>query len=284
MNLDDSLRTTLQDDRWALPVPSDALERVRRGRARRRTRTAVLAGATCLAVVAAGVVVGVVVVGSRPDGGARLGTFATDGGSAVPGISPAWTPATGRDWLLTPAQEQEFYRTHTRPSPGPGQSTVASPAPLTAASAALLADVEAAGLPVGTRFSREDSVGGQPGALAVHATLPNGVPVEILRSGLDGPTAYGLGPEAGDITAEVVDVPDTDAAAILITPAAYGFPAGTPGDADGAGQAAVGVVTRAGTNTYWVAPAAVTLDQLRTWAFAAARHATPDPVETHANG
>jgi hypothetical protein len=63
---------------------------------------------------------------------------------------------------------------------------VASPAPLTGKSAALLAAVHTADLP-GAQLRREDSVGGQPGTAAVHVLLADGTPVEVLAQQLQEP-------------------------------------------------------------------------------------------------
>jgi len=278
MNLEDSLlenalRESLNDDRWALPVPPDSLPRLRRGRAARRRRTAVLTVTGCLALTAAGVAVAT----SLPHPSQRLGTYASGGnppGSPVAGITPPFVPDSGRDWLLTSAQWAEFSRTHTHPSPGPGQSVVSSPAPLAEQSADLLADVEAAALPTSATLRREDSVGGQPGAAAVHVRLEDGTPVEVLRQQLQEPFAFdavngpGRDGNGENRDATVVDVPGTTSAASLYPNYGFGF----PGES-GAESRGVIVVSRGGVMTTWVAPQRVSLDTLRGWAIAAAQHA-----------
>ena len=59
MNLDDLLRDTLSDDRWALPVPADTLPAVRRKRTQRRAlATIATATGAAAAVVALALTVG----------------------------------------------------------------------------------------------------------------------------------------------------------------------------------------------------------------------------------
>lgn len=266
--IDDLLRDTLADDRWDLPVRPGVLEEVRRGRTARRRRTTVGTGLAGLALVAGAV--GVVQV--LPDRTEQLGTFAAGGtpaGSPVPGISPAWVPEHGRDWLLTPEQERQFYATHTRPSPGPGQSVVESPAPLGPQSEALLADVEAAALPPGTELRREDAVGGQPDASAVHAALPDGTPVEVNRTWAQGPMAYVWADGYDHSDARVEDVPGTTTAAVAYAEFGYGFGPAYRNDT----SHGVITVSRGGEWTTWAAPSVVPLEDLRRWALAAAQHA-----------
>lgn len=272
--IEDLLRDTLASPSWDLPVRPDALSELRRRRAVRRRRTAAAAALGGLAVV--GAVVGGLSV--LPQHHAELATYAAGGvppGSPAPGISPAWAPQSGRDWLLTDQAWQDFVHSHTRPSPAPGQSTVESPAPLGPQSEELLADVQAADLPPGTNTRREDAVGGQPGAAAVYLTLPDGTPVVVERHLAQEPVPYegfADGPGTG-IT--VVDVPGTASAAALYSHYSYGFgptegyPQGYPeGSAHG-----VQVMSRGGVATMWTAPSAVPLDTLKAWAFAAAQHA-----------
>ena len=268
MNLDELLRDTLTDDRWARPVPADTLDGVRRARSRRRARTAVLSTAPVV-LLGAGGTAAVTSLGGTP---ARLGTYADGGvpeGSPVPGITPSFVPQHGHDWLLTSNEARAWNLSHTHPSPGPGQSVVASPAPLGEQSAALLAAVETAGLPEGSTLRREDSVGGQPGAAAVWVTLPGGTPLHVLQSSLQEPTAFteangpGIDGQGENRDADVVDIAGTTSAAILYPTFGYGFSGGVQ-----AGSAVM-VVNRGGQVTTWVAPEPITLQQLRTWAFAA---------------
>lgn len=271
MNLDDTLRDTLADDRWALPVRPDTLDRVRRGRAARRRRTALVSATAALTLAGAGAVV----LTNLPQGsGTRLGTYASGGtpaGSPVPGISPPFLPDSGRDWLLTSAQWSTYSLSHTGPSPGPGQSTVASPAPLAEQSAGLLAEVQAAGLPAGAVLRREDSVGGQPGSAAVHVMLADGTPLEVLRSTLPEPIdveSFSGDGEGQNQDATVVDITGTSSAAAVFPTLGYGF-----ADETGSGAHGVIVVTRGGVATTWAAPSRVPLGDLQRWAIAAAQHA-----------
>jgi hypothetical protein len=271
MNLDDLLHDTLHDDRWALPVPADTLDRVRRSRRHRRQGFA-LAGS---GLSVAAVVAGAALVGSLSGGrGASLVPY-SDGlpaGSAAPMISPDWVPQSGADWLMTNAEYDAFYAGHTKapyPSPGPGQSRVASPAPFTQKSADLLAEVQAAGLPAGTTYRREDSPGGDPDETAVHVTLPDGTPVEVSRRALDGPFAvHQAGGDGVNAGATEVAVPGTDDSAALYPDFGYGF-----GLRDrGQGAHGVNVVTASGVLTSWAAPDVIPLATVRSWAFAAAQH------------
>jgi hypothetical protein len=260
MNLDQMLTDALHDERLALPVPSDTLSLVRRRRRRRQAR--LVAGTAAASVTLVGAAVGTVSLLSSP--ASSLSPYSS--GGPVPGISPAFAPTSGRDWILSPDAWRTFRATHTEPSPPPGQSTVASPAPLAQMSADLLADVRAAGLPAGTQSLREDAVGGQPGTAAVHVTMSGGVPVEVFRTTLVEPTSTEQNGPGTNTDATVVDVPGTTDAAALFPTYGYGFP-GRDGNAH-----QVMVVTSEGLMTSWVAPESVPLDTLRAWAFAAARH------------
>jgi hypothetical protein len=266
MNLDDLLRETLHDDRLALPVPAGTLDVVRRKR-RTRQRLAVAGTAVC----ALGLVGGVVASTSlRSSPASSLSPYADGGGvpegSAVPSVSPAYVPTSGRSWILTPAEWATYRATHTQPSPPAGQSVVPSPAPLGQQSADLLADVQKADLPAGVKDRREDSVGGQPGAAAVHLTLADGTPVEVFRSQLVEPQSTEQNGPGSDPDATIVAVPGTTSAAGLFPSYGYGFPERHTDTAH-----MVMVVTRGGQLTQWVAPSSVSLDTLQAWAFAAAQ-------------
>ncbi|MDP9181507.1 MAG: hypothetical protein M3P04_01860 [Actinomycetota bacterium] len=278
--IEDLLKDTLADDRWTVAVRPGALEDLRRRRSAHRRRTAGAAALGGLALVGA-TVAGVTLL---PSNEVRLGTWAAGGvpeGSPAPSITPAWVPEHGRDWLLSNADADVFWAAHTRPrpSPGPGEGRVESPAPLGPASASLLADVEAADLPPGAQLRREDSVGGSPVTTAVHVRLEGGTPVEVYRVPMYGPFAFHQnGGDGNNAGATVEDVPGTSSAAAIYPDFGYGFvsfPGDTSEDADGvpATAHAVVVLTRGGTMTTWAAPAAVPLDTLKDWAFAAARHA-----------
>ena len=69
MNLDDLLRDTLTDDRWALPVPADTLPAVRRKRTHRQRRSA------ALALTSAGGAVGAIMLVASALGGGATATL-----------------------------------------------------------------------------------------------------------------------------------------------------------------------------------------------------------------
>lgn len=265
--IEDLLRDTLTSGDWDLPVRPGALEDLRYRRAAHRRRTAAGAALGGLALVGA-VVAGVSLL---PDHQVQLATYAAGGvpaGSPAPGISPTWVPQTGRDWLLSQQDADAFWSAHTRPSPRPGQSVVESPAPLGPQSEALLSDVQAAGLPSGAQLRREDAVGGQPDAPAVHVTLPDGTPVEVERSWAQGPMPYVWQDGYDHSDARVVDVPGTSTAGVVYAQFGYGFGSGYLHDTSH------GVITvdRGGVLTMWAAPSGVPLETLKQWAFAAAQH------------
>jgi hypothetical protein len=202
----------------------------------------------------------------RPSG---LGSYESDRGSqgAAVGISPPFVPQTGRDWIQTRAQSDSFYRTHAVPSPGPVLESVQRQS-----GPDLLADVSAASLPGGATIGQPTAAPGDYGAVALQVLLPGNVPVEVTRRQSTFP---GVARGAG----EVVDaVPGTAASAAVVMPFfGYAFPPGTPGDVDANSDGnpdanAVSVITRAGVETFWVAPSSVDMDDLRSWAFAAAAH------------
>jgi hypothetical protein len=266
--IEDLLRDTLTSADWDVPVRPGALEDLRRRRTAHRRRTA---GATALGGLA---VVGAVAAGVSllPSHQVQLATYAGGGvpaGSPAPGISPTWVPQTGRDWLLPPQDADAFWSAHTRPSPRPGQSVVESPAPLGPQSAELLSDVQAAGLPTDARLRREDAVGGQPDAAAVHVTLPDGTPVEVERSWAQGPMPYVWQDGLDHSDARVEDVPGTSTAGVAYAQFGYGFGLAYLHDR----SHGVITVSRGGVLTMWAAPSVVPLDALKAWAFAAAQHA-----------
>jgi hypothetical protein len=265
--IEDLLRDTLTSPEWDLPVRPGAMADLRRRRRTHRRRTAGAAALGGLALVGAGVAG----VSLLPSHQVQLGTYAAGGvpeGSPAPGISPAWVPQTGRDWLLSQADADAFWSAHTRPSPHPGQSVVESPAPLGPQSEALLGDVQAAGLPAGAQLRREDAVGGQPDAPAVHVTLPDGTPVEVDRTWAQGPMPYVWQDGYDHSDARVEDVPGTSSAGVAYKEFGYGF-----GPAYGDTSRGVITVSRGGEWTTWAAPSTVPLATLRAWAFAAAQHA-----------
>lgn len=266
---DDLLRDTLSDDRWDLTARPELIDEVRRARSRRSRRRAASTAALA-ALVASGLVLG---LHALPESDDQLATYAAGGvpaGSPAPGISPAWAPQRGRDWLLSTSEADAFWATHTRPSPRPGQSVVESPAPLGPQSESLLQDVQAADLPTGAALRREDAMGGQPDAPGVHITLLDGTPVEVYRLWADGPMTFGAA-ESGlrrqDLVVE--DVPGTLSAVVAFPDLAYGFGPAARGDRS------IGVTTlsRGGEWTTWAAPSRVGLARLKAWAVAAAQHA-----------
>lgn len=266
--IEDLLRDALHAPDWDVPVRPGAMDDLRRRRRAHRRRTA---GATAVGGLA---LVGATVAGVTllPTHDVQLATYAAGGvpaGSPVPSITPAWVPEHGRDWLLSNADADAFWAAHTRPSPAPGGSVVESPAPLGPQSATLLADVQAAGLPEGTQLRREDAVGGQPNAPAVHVTLPDGTPVEVNRTWAQGPMPYVWEDGYDHSDAHVEDVPGTTTAGVAYATFGYGFGRAYQHDT----SHGVITVSRGGEWTTWAAPSVVPLQTLKQWAFAAARHA-----------
>lgn len=259
MNLDDQLRDALRDDRWALPVAPDTLSVVRRKRAKRQRTRAV--GAVLVLGCAGFGGAALVIRGAGAGPTVRLSPYAAAGvppGSPAPGISPAFVPDSGRDWLLNRAQWQAYDGTHTHPSPAPGQSSVHSPAPLSSQSENLLFEVTHAGLPDDGTYTRDDSNGGQPGVAVVQATLPNGVHLYIVESLLQEPYNYEYSELTADDAAKihVTDIPGTSSA--LLT---------------SAGTASAFVVSRGGVSTSWaVVKGEVSPETLWAWAIAAEQH------------
>lgn len=257
--LTDALGSARSDERWALSADLD-VRAVRRLAGRRRRRTAVATAAASVVVLGVvGVAAGALASGTRTVD--RVGQVAAQApGQPVAGISPAWTPASGRDWLLSGAEYDRFAGGHTVVDHPTGQSRVPSPAPLASPSKALLADLRDA-LPTGATTRREDAPGGDPDATAVHVRLADGTPVEVERTQLWQPLAYDrLGGDTPVAGSSVEDVPGTTTALLLQPDAGYGF----PGRSDGAH--AVAVVTRSGGWTYLVAPETVPLATVRGWA------------------
>ena len=257
MNLDDLLRDTLADDRWALPVPVDTLSVVRRKRALRQ-RTRVVGAAVVLALTGIG---GAALISPGSGPSAHLTPYAAGGlpeGSPAPGISPPFVPESGRDWLMNRSQWQAYDAMHTHPSPAPGQSSVHSPAPLSSQSENLLFEITHAGLPADSRYTRDDSSGGQPGVAVVQAQLPNGVHLYIVEYLLQEPYNY----EDSQLTVaeaakiRVTDIPGTSSA--LLT---------------WAGTASAFVVSRGGVATTWaVSQGDVSPETLWAWSTAAEQH------------
>lgn len=272
--LDSLLRDAVHDERWALAVPADAMERIRRGHRTRRRRGIALAAAGCL-LACGGLATLVVNLQNRTD---QVASYASSAPQpvAVAGITPAFAPLSGRDWLLTPRQHQDFIDTHSGPAlssghyPGPADDPSITQASLRAA-------VQAAGLPDGTRLANHPV----DGLVGIRATLPNGVLVDISRSRVQIPFIYSFNSSGQPVAPntghhELVDVPQTTSTAALTSDYPYGFPNSAPGAVDDNGDGApdtnnVTVADAHGVTTNWSAYASVTLTQLRTWAFTSAR-------------
>jgi hypothetical protein len=255
MNLDQLLHDALHDDRLALPVPAGTLDAVRRKR-RTRQRLAVAGTSVAALAVVGGAVSAATLLSSSSS---TLSPYAAGGvppGSPAPGITPAFVPESGRDWLLTDAEWQTYNASHTHPSPAPGQSAVHSPAPLAEQSAVLLNEVQQAGMPPGTTFHRDDSAGGQPNVADIQATLPGGGIVIIEERQMQEPFDYEGSAENTNPGATVFDVPGTSSAAVQL-------PQGP----------SVTVISRGGLSTSWFTNGhGVTLADLRAWAIAAEQH------------
>lgn len=274
-DLDELLRDALHDGRWTLAVPVDALPRVRHAHYVRRRRGLALAAAGCL-IASAGTAA--LVANLRDNTTDQVGSYASSAPQpvAVAGISPAFMPVSGRDWLLTPRQHQDFIDTHS------GQALRSGPYPEPATDpsitqARLLAAVQAAGLPYGTRLTNHP----EHGSVGIQATLPNGVLVDVSRSRAQTPFIYSFNSSGQPVAPNpghhvLLDVPRTTSTAALSSNFPYGFPDSAPGavdqDADGAPDTNnVTVVDAQGLTTSWNAYASVTLPQLKAWAFSSAQ-------------
>ena len=227
----------------------------------RRRWPALAAVAAVVAVVAGASIAGY--ESGAPDRGApqsSIGPYSSGipAGSPVPGITPDFVPVKGLDWYLSRAESDQFYATHTYPSPSAESAALQRQSP-----DALLADVKAAGLPASARYTSDADT--FTGAAAVHVRLDGGIPVEIKRR-------QSIYPGVVDYPATLVaHIPGTEAsAAAIIARLGYEFPPGTPGQV--ALVHSVRVMTRGGVETTWIAPGDVSLEQLQQWAFAAAAH------------
>jgi hypothetical protein len=247
------------DDRWAVAASPQALTRVRRAAARQRTRTAGLAVMGVTAAVS-GATFGLAALGhGGPDGAVVAPGNPGDptvASAPVAGISPAWTPARGGDWVLDRPADDEFVATHTLPSSAPHD--VQSPAPLTDYSARLEADVRRA-LPAGSSLVRQDAPNGLGGSAAIHARLVDGTPVTVERIPLQQPISSSFG---GDGAPPVVRR-DLASGSVLLTIAHGGYGWG-PDIPEGANIAIVVAVD--GTETSWSVPVAIPLDTVARWA------------------
>ena len=264
MNLDDLLRDTLADDRWAVPVRPDALDRVRRSRAARQRRM------TALALTGSAAVVGVAVLLTGQLGGAGQRVVQIPGASTapsaasptpLPGSTPGLYLTTGRDWFFDGEAADRFYATWIQPSPGPG-AFVPSPAPLGPLSEHLADDVRAAGVPSDAQLRREDSSGGQVGETYVWVTLADGQTMYVYRSQLKAPVNLDGNGGEGNPRGIVEDVPGTGSALMIWPQPLDRLPISSN----------VVVVDHNGVATGWNS-ATIPLAQLKAWAIAAAQRA-----------
>ncbi len=155
--LSDALHEAHTDPRFALPPAPDSLRRVRRRAHARRARTAAFVAAGVAVVGAGGGYAAAQIGGGTTThlqyagGGPASGGGSSSGSttspspapstpppSPVPGISPAWTPTSGADWLMSRAEYKKFASTHT--APRPAWRDITSPAARKATSARLVAD------------------------------------------------------------------------------------------------------------------------------------------------
>jgi hypothetical protein len=252
------------DDRWALAAPPQALTRVRRAATRQRARSAGMAVVGLTAAVS-GATFGLAALGhGGPDGAVVVpGTQGdpTAAPSPVPGISPAWTPTSGRDWVLDKGAYDAFVAAHTLPSSAPHD--VQSPAPLTDYSARLASDVGSA-LPAGSTLVRQDAPDGLAGSAAVQARLADGTPVNVQRIPLQQPITSSFGGDGAPSAARR----DLASGSVLLTIAHGGYGWG-PDIPQGANIAIVVAVD--GTETSWSAPVSVPLPTVAQWAEVADR-------------
>lgn len=275
MNLDDHLRSTLHDDRWALPVQANTLDRVRKRRSARRRRTVILTVAGCLAM--GGGVLGLL-LRAPSNATTTLGLYA-DGypaGQPVPGISPNWTPTSGRDWLLDERQSAAFTSIHEVPTDGlfGSSRTVPSPAPISSVTSELRAYADGAGLPAECTFTSDEAYDRDARVSVLHVTLPNGAPVWLQRTRLSKPETVSVGPDVyrSDVNrvegSAVQDIERSTSALVTYDDFHFGFGA----QYNSLGPAhAVRVVTRGGVEWTWIGPHPVPLAQLKSWAIAAAQ-------------
>jgi hypothetical protein len=249
------------DDRWGIAAKAQTLTAVRRAAIRQRTRHAAL-GLAGIAAVSVGGTATLMAIGH---GGDRVVLQPGDPGaspapSPVAGISPAWTPTTGSEWLLDMDAYDAFVASHTLPSPAP--HTVRSPAPSTKISARLEQDARRA-LPTGSTMARQDAPNGLAGAAAVHARLADGTPVEVELYPLQQPISTQFG---GDGPQRPMTRRDLATGSVLVTIAGalYGWGPDIPGDANVAFT-----ITPDGKQTSWSAPVSVPLATVASWAEAA---------------
>ncbi len=276
MNLDDTLRDTLADDRWALPVPADTLSAVRRKRARRqRTRVggAVLATA---GMVTGGVLVATALPGSgsdparsviRPLSAPEAVGCAAPPAGVLPGSNPPYTVKSARDWFMSKAQSDAFFTNYNQPSPRP-DARVPSPQPSGPGTDRLLSALEAAGVPGTETLDRDEADSGDRGSYVVKGALADGRQLNVYRQRLLFPmNTDGIGSDGSSRYVTVEQVPGTGCAALVFT--------GTPAIPGSTGF--VSVVTPDGLGTAWNS-ATIPMAQLKAWAYAAAQWETTHPA------
>lgn len=273
MSFDDHLRDVLHDDRWALPVSPDTLPAVRRSRARRRA-----ARTTAGALAVVGAVTGGALLVSGSDGPAArsvvrpLVTPPVPSGCSAPPAGRLegsdYVVRSARDWFMTKAQSDAFFRTYAQPSPKP-EDTVPSPQASGPGTDRLVAALTAAGVPGADALDRDEADSGTRGSLTLHGTLPDGRTLYVNRMQTLFPYTlsgyYGSDTEDStrDITLE--DVPGTGCEALLL-------PAHRPDT-----LALVQLMTPSGITTGWNS-SDIPLEQLKQWAYAAAQWETEHPA------
>lgn len=242
-------------------------EALRRRHRRRQGRVAIGVAASGLL----GVVGTALLVGSNQHGPTaslqEAGAAPSPANTPVPGITPAFTPQSGRDWLPTPEEFLQFRTAHPIVS--------LAPEPPGTTAARLLEEVLHAGLPAGA--AAHITAGDLP---SVTVRLANGVPIHIERYLKLYPTSWNSDGEVPGATSEIVDIPGTTDAALLRSRTGWGWPRGTLGDSDANHDGdpqndspSVLLATSRGLVTFWVAPATVGLEMLRQVAFSAGQWA-----------
>lgn len=257
-----ALRNARSDPAWDVTPRRVDLNGVRRAAHARRRRVRYVAVTSGLALLLGGGLAGLSLDGGhsetlRPAAPPATAPAPAPVPTPVPSVTPAWRPTSARDWILTHEQYLTFTSTHQveRPTAPPPQ--LASPAPLTPATAALEAQARA-GLPAGSTLDRDDAPAGEPGVAALHVTLPDRTPLEVQQRQLTEPQDQSNGPA-------VMPVPgSTDLYSTTTNSVGYSFP-GQRRD----GVHAVHVFDSHGRITAWYAPTTVPLTTLTSWALAA---------------
>jgi hypothetical protein len=251
-------------------VPPGLAEELHRRHRRRQRRVATGVAASGLPGVIGMVLLGGLALGGSSASLQQTGDAPGPTNTPVPGITPAFTPQSGRDWLPSPAQFEQFRAAHPVESLGPE--------PPGTTRERLLQEVQHAGLPAGAVV--RITAGDLP---SVSVRLANGVPIYIERYQKLYPTAVNPDGIVSGSTYDVVDVPGTSDAALLRSRTGYGWPRGTVGDSDANHDGdtndspSVLLATSRGLTTFWVAPASASLETLRQFAFSADQWAAVNP-------